>query len=131
MGKDLDDSWFHETETDLGLISYHPEGRKELYRRFFDEHGVFQLPRTSPLYNSLRIHHFFRGEPVLVNGREAVYCEGKEGLTYYYASDKERKKRVRFRTGDKILVIAEVQEACFLDSLRGWFSRRISFLSKR
>ncbi len=69
--------------------------------------GRFVLDQDHPLYTYLwfRAHYFFRDVPITVNGRLAVYADGKEGWSYYYADDAAREMRVHIKTGDRLVEV--------------------------
>jgi len=86
----------------LNKIAQTENGRARLREIALEKNGRVIISTKNPIYNSFKIHHLFRGEAIWINGRKAVYTEGSEGETYYYASDKNKSSRVLFFTGDII-----------------------------
>ena len=118
--------------SELEGLSATPQGRLQLRDLFIDPEGVFDLSSRSPRYNALRLHHLYRGEVLVVNGKKALYGEGKEGTSYYYETDQAREKRVRIYKGDKVLPVVEVAYASeFLELPRVVGARVARLLTRR
>ena len=92
------------TVASIDSLSSTKEGRAKIQKLALNEKGEFSIPRTDPLHSAMKLTHLYRDTKLWVNGKEAIYGQGKAGETYYLATDTERKNRVRIKNGDNISV---------------------------